>query len=179
MQGKGGSCMNVLGTAARAWLLSAAAATLAFAGETAKQPAHAWDPTKKCAYSTQECLNSMAKKMKSSGWIGIEYDPEKNLSITRVISGSPAEKAGLQVGDVLFAMNGLEIKPENEEAIMAQRKKWTPGMVVRYTVKRDGVARFIDITLGEWPADLLARYIGEHMMMQHAEAGPIAKAPTK
>ena len=41
----------------------------------------------------------MAIKMKASGWIGIEYDPEKDMVITRVVPGSPAEKAGLLVGD--------------------------------------------------------------------------------
>jgi membrane-associated protease RseP (regulator of RpoE activity) len=133
-------------------------------------------PAKKCPHTTQECLNTMAAKMKVAGWIGIEYDPEKDYVITRVVPGSPGEKAGLLPGDQLAALNGVEIREENESALLAARKKWTPGQVVHYTIKRNGLARQVDITLGEWPADLLARYIGEHML-QHAEADAAAPSP--
>jgi C-terminal processing protease CtpA/Prc len=163
--------MNILRNMARAALVFAATGLLASAGEPAKD-------AKKCSYTTQECLNSMAIKMKASGWIGIEYDPEKEMAITRVIPGSPAEKAGLLAGDQLAALNGIEIRPENEEAILKARKQWAPGQVVRYTIRRNGVPKQVDITLGEWPADLLARYIGEHML-QHAEADATAKPPSK
>jgi len=170
--------MNILRNMAGVALVVAAAGLLAFAGEPAKEAGSTGETVKKCPYTTQECLNSMAGKMKASGWIGIEYDPDKGMAITRVVPGSPAEKAGLLVGDQLAALNGIEIRPENEEAIYKARKQWAPGQVVRYTIKRNGAAKQVDITLGEWPADLLARYIGEHML-QHAEADAAAKPPSK
>jgi len=163
--------MSILRSAARAAVVFAAAGALAVAGDPGKD-------SRKCSYTTQECLNSMAVKMKASGWIGIEYDPEKEMAITRVVPGSPAEKAGLVAGDRLAALNGIEIRPENEEAIIKARKQWAPGQVVRYTIMRNGAAKQVDITLGEWPADLLARYIGEHML-QHAEADAAPKPPSK
>lgn len=128
---------------------------------------------KKCPYTTQECLNYMAARLKASGWIGIEYEPEKGNEITRVVVGSPAEKAGLQPGDRLFALNGVEIRKDNQEALEKARKDWAPGQTVHYTVTRNGLPRAVDIVLAPWPADVLARYIGEHML-QHAEADAAA-----
>ena len=151
-------------------------AILALAGEPDKKTGWSDSEHKKCPYTTQECLNSMAAKMKASGWIGIEYDPDKGFVVERVIPGSPAEKAGLLPGDQLATLNGVEIKAENEKALMAARKEWKPGQVVHYTIKRNGATKSIDITLGEWPADVLARYIGEHML-QHAEADAAPPSP--
>jgi predicted metalloprotease with PDZ domain len=124
----------------------------------------------KCPYTTQECLNKMATRMKASGWIGIEYEPADPAGpkVTRVVPGSPAEKAGLQPGDILYALNGVEMRSDNEPALAKARKEWKPGQTVNYTIKRDGVDKHVDVVLGEWPADLLARYIGEHML-QHAQ----------
>ncbi len=159
-------------------LVGLAAAVSAFAGVPVKEPTKEPPKTtekaaeksseKKCPYSTQECLNYMAARLKASGWIGIEYDPEKNNEISRVVAGSPAEKAGLVPGDRLFALNGVEIKPENQEELAKVRKDWAPGQTVHYTVKHGTASRQVDITLAPWPADILARYIGEHML-QHAE----------
>jgi len=157
---------------ARAALLVGATFTWLLAGE----------PVKKCTYSTQECLNHMAESMKASGWIGIEYDIDEKTgesSVIRVIPGSPAEKAGMQAGDVLLVMGGIEISEKNHEAIMKARKEWKPGKTVTYTIKRDGSRLQISVVLGEWPADLLARYIGEHML-EHAEAeSPGSPPPPK
>ena len=54
----------------------------------------------KCTMDTQTCLDKYAAKLKHKGWVGIEMDKakeQKGLLITRVVPGSPAEAAGLQV----------------------------------------------------------------------------------
>ncbi|HYV85685.1 MAG TPA: PDZ domain-containing protein [Patescibacteria group bacterium] len=124
----------------------------------------------KCPYTTQECLNSMAHRLKSAGWIGIEYEPKDpdGPKVTKVVPGSPAEKAGLLPGDILFALNGVEMKSANDDALMKARKEWKPGQAVQYTIKRNGASKQVEVVLGEWPADILARYIGEHML-EHAQ----------
>jgi membrane-associated protease RseP (regulator of RpoE activity) len=135
-------------------------------------------PKEKCPYTTQDCLNHMASRLKASGWIGIEYEPAEGGTITvqKVVPGSPAEKAGLQPGDVLFSINGVEIRNENNAALMKIDRR--PGQTLHYVVKRNGVGKPIDIVLGQWPADLLAKYIGEHML-EHAEADALAQGPPK
>ena len=131
---------------------------------------------KKCNYNTQECLDHMAAKLKSSGWVGIEMDKDETtgaLTVQRVVPGSPAEQAGLQVGDVLFALNGIEISDKNESALKDAKKDWKPGQNVTYTLKRDGRPVQANLTLGAWPADALAKMIGEHML-EHASTEVVA-----
>ena len=130
----------------------------------------------KCPYTTQECLNSMAHRLKSAGWIGIEYEPKDpdGLKVTKVVPGSPAEKAGLLPGDILFALNGVEINNKNEDALSKARQEWKPGQNVNYTVKRDGRSKDIALTLAPMPADVLARFVGEHML-EHASTAVAAK----
>jgi putative serine protease PepD len=62
-----------------------------------------------------------------------------------ILSGSPAEKAGLLGGDIVIALDG---KPINgpEELIVSVRSK-NVGDVVTLTYKRDGVERTISLTL--------------------------------
>ena len=68
-------------------------------------PAFAGGDHGKCKYSTQDCLDHMAIKMKSSGWVGVELDTDlaQGYAVTKVFPGSPAEAAGIQAGDVLVA----------------------------------------------------------------------------
>ena len=133
-------------------------------------PAYAGGYGEKCTASTQECLDKMAAKMRISGWVGLELDKDATTgaySVKRVVAGSPAENVGIQPGDVLFALNGIEINESNSEALKKAKADWAPGQSVTYTIKRDGRDRKVQLTLAPMPADVLARFIGEHML-EHA-----------
>ncbi len=135
-------------------------ATLSIAGESHK-----------CESSTQECLDYMAQKMKDSGWVGIELDyadDGAHMQITKVVPDSPAEGAGMQPGDILFAMYGIELNGENSEKLEQARSEWKPGQQVTYTVQRAGQNHDIDLTLAAMPASVLANWIGRHLMEYHA-----------
>jgi S1-C subfamily serine protease len=123
---------------------------------------------KKCSAPVQECLDHMSSKLKSSGWVGIEFEPgtgpEGGYYITKVVPDSPAEKAGLQPGDVLTALNGVPLTKKNEAELAKVRKQWQPGQSVTYTVERQRQGRDITLTLAPMPADVMAKWIGEHMM---------------
>ena len=145
-------------------------ASLAAAILVAAIPAHAGDGGK-CTYGTQECLDYMATKMQDSGWVGVELDMNEEthgMTVTKVVEGSPAEESGIQPGDALVAINGIELNDENEKKIQADRKNWTPGTSVTWTMQRDGADRDLAITLAPMPADILARYVGQHML-DHAQ----------
>ena len=129
----------------------------------------------KCPLSAQECLNQMTAKFKTSGWVGIEYEPAVNeekasetWTITKVVPGSPAEAGGLVPGDIIFAMYGIEFSKATKEKLSQARKEWKPGQEVVYSVKRDGAEQQITVTLAAWPADVVAQWIGKHMM-EHAQ----------
>jgi S1-C subfamily serine protease len=130
----------------------------------------AGDTHKKCTYNTQECLDHMAAKMKTMGFVGVELDKDEatgGLKVVRVIPDSPAESSGILSGDVLFALNGVRINDDNEKALQKARKEWAPGQSVTYTVKRDGADREIKLTLAPMSADVMAKWIGSHML-EHA-----------
>lgn len=140
-------------------------------------PALAGEGHKKCEYDTQDCLNMMATKMKKSGWIGVDLDKDKEtnaLYIKAVLPDSPAEKSGLKVGDVLYAIDGIVLNEDNEAKIKEAKKRWTPGTSISYTIKRNGYDRKASLTLAPMPADLLAKYIGQHML-EHASVEVAAK----
>ena len=134
-------------------------------------PAWAGHSGEKCTYPTQECLDHMAEKLKASGWVGVELDFDEATGIptvTKVVPGSPAEAAGIQPGDVFAALNGVKINKDNDEALKSARKEWKPGQSVTYTISRNGYDKKVDLTLAPMPADVMAAYIGRHML-DHAQ----------
>jgi C-terminal processing protease CtpA/Prc len=147
----------------RIWILSALLTFVAFT-------ARAGDGMT-CDHSTQECLDYMATKMKSSGYVGVELegieDAPGNL-VKRVLEGGPAEAAGVKAGDVLLVINDVKLVDENMEKVREIWKTSAPGDRVVWTVARGTENVKCPITLGAMPADVLARYVGEHML-QHAQ----------
>ena len=144
-----------------AWILGIlilAVCTLALAGES------------KCTASTQDCLNKMAAKLAARGWVGLELEENEKtggLTVNRVVPYSPATEAGFREGDVLLALNGVGFAEENHEALKEIKQDMKPGTEVTYTVARKGKERDLDVTLTELPEDLLAQWIGNHMI-EHA-----------
>ena len=125
----------------------------------------------KCTASTQECLDKMAAKMQKSGFVGVELETDEatgGYEITRIIPGSPAEESGLEAGDVLIALNGARIGEDNHKAVKKAKKDWAPGQEITYTIQRGGSDREVNLTLAPMPADVLAKWIGQHMM-DHAQ----------
>ena len=147
-------------------------AAIALYGTLAGAPIVAGNSSKKCTMPLKECVDRMSSSLKTTGWVGIEFDnsivSNGGYKVLKVIPGSPAEKAGLQPGDVLYALNGVRIAEENYAALAKARKEWTPGQSVTYTIKREGVDREIALTLAPMPADVMARWIGEHMKEHEA-----------
>jgi S1-C subfamily serine protease len=125
----------------------------------------------KCSATTQDCLNHMVKSLNNRGWVGIEMDDKGGagmMIITRVIDGSPAQKAGFKVGDALVAVNGVAFSEENEKQLKDLQYSMTPGNDFTYTVSRKGSKVDLDVELGTLPKDVKAQWIGNHMM-DHAE----------
>lgn len=127
--------------------------------------------TKKCPLTAQECLDQMATRFKNTGWIGVELDvveDKPGYTVRNVVPGSPAAKAGLQAGDILWSFEGTLLSHENEIILKKLRQeRMRVGSTVTYLVRRGGAEIPVKITLEAWPADLVAKYIGEHML-EHA-----------
>jgi C-terminal processing protease CtpA/Prc len=137
-----------------ALILAVAVAAPAFAGEG------------QCGHETQMCLDYLAN-MGNQGYAGVEMDASDDnskMTITEVVDGAPADKAGLKAGDVLVAVNGISFADEGAMEKIHEAMK--PGSAVTFTVSRNGKEKQGKLTLIEMPADVHARMVGEHML-QH------------
>jgi predicted metalloprotease with PDZ domain len=130
----------------------------------AKNAAYAASHKEGCTATKEECLKHMAEA-RNNGWLGIRYDnTEDGTSVVKdVMKGSPAEKAGFRSGDVLFALNGIEMNEANADRVKAAWKSLKPGSLATYTVKRDGVSKELTPTLGTMPDDVYQAMVAEHM----------------
>ena len=70
----------------------------------------------------------------------------KLLTITKPIAGSPAEKAGLQVGDQIIKIDGKDITNLDAESVR-QKVLGNPGTVVTLTIQRPGQDAPFDIKI--------------------------------
>ncbi len=124
---------------------------------------------KKCSAGAEDCMNKMAAKLRAQGWVGIEAEHGKDGSVTilSVVDGSPADRAGLREGDVLVAMNGITLAEENYPEIKALRAELTVGSDIQYTIVRGGSKKKLEMTLAEIPDNVLASWIGKHMVQDH------------
>ena len=96
-------------------------------------------------------------------YLGITYIPlnpaiaaQLNLSqrngalIRSVVSNSPAERAGLERGDVITAIDNTPLQSDSSLAEIINSHK--PGDKVTLTIVRDGKQQSVSVTLGEMPS---------------------------
>lgn len=86
----------------------------------------------------------------ASRTIGILWQTE-GMIIDEVMPGEPADRAGMQAGDRLVEIAGLEILDFSDYDSAASR--FEPGDIVPYTIERDGVRRTLHVEPGvpvEW-----------------------------
>jgi len=80
----------------------------------------------------------MAELQNRSRYAGVGIQMSPDLIITDVFEGSPAEGAGLQIGDQLIAVNGESIEGMTS-ADTSTRVRGEPGTPVTLTLRRVGV----------------------------------------
>ncbi len=79
--------------------------------------------------------------------IGVYVDTSKDdLLITAPIPGGPAEAAGVKAGDVIVAIDGMDLTPV-PKADRATAIRGAEGTPVRLTIRRTGTPGTIDITV--------------------------------
>jgi S1-C subfamily serine protease len=70
--------------------------------------------------------------------------------ITKIVSGSPAQKAGLKVGDVITTFNGKTVTSAGD--LTAAVSAAQSGEKVTVAFRRDGATKQLSLTLGVQPA---------------------------
>jgi len=103
------------------------------------------------------------------GWLGVSIQnvtdemaramdlrENKGALVAEVLPDSPAEDAGIEVGDVVLEMNGVKVKDANE--LKNRVALLTPDERVEFLINRDGTEKRIYVTIGERPPDLNTYY---------------------
>jgi len=78
--------------------------------------------------------------------------------VQEVIAGSPAEDAGVMIGDIITEVDGTPIDGNHRLADVVSL--YQPGDRVKITVWRAGDTKSITVTLGENPQDGTRPYLG-------------------
>jgi serine protease DegQ len=85
---------------------------------------------------------------KPRGFLGLELDESKNgVTIKSVLPSTPAEDAGLRVGDKLVRVNKDKI--DRIEQVLLSASKSAAGKDLVLTIERDGTEKKITVTLGK------------------------------
>jgi serine protease Do len=109
----------------------------------------------------QEIISSLREHRKvSRGWLGVTIqnvdeatakalglDKTAGALVNSVLEGQPAEKAGIQSGDVILSINGREI--ENTEQLLRVVAQIAPGSRVSVLIWREGQQRTVSLTVAE------------------------------
>jgi serine protease Do len=106
----------------------------------------------------------------SRGSIGIEFNAQENPAIARVygvvtgvtisnvVAGSPADQAGLKVGDTITSVDGRTVK--NGDELVADIASRKPGSKVTLGIVRNGKKQDATVTVAD-RAKLFAARLGE------------------
>jgi serine protease Do len=118
----------------------------------------------------------------SRGSIGIEFSAQPNPAIARiygsgvtvsnVVSGSPADQAGLKIGDTITSVDGKDVKTGDDlVADIASRK---PGSKAKLVFVRNGKKQEATVTIAD-RSKLFASRLGEEDESQSEEAPKASK----
>ncbi|HEX3052865.1 MAG TPA: PDZ domain-containing protein, partial [Aggregatilineaceae bacterium] len=86
-------------------------------------------------------------------WLGIGIsDSDAGVIVGEVVSGSPADDAGLQAGDLILAIDGDEVT--SAQMLTETVQGYAPGDEVTLTVRSGDTESDVTVTLGTRPADI-------------------------
>jgi serine protease Do len=105
----------------------------------------------------------IAKGRVVRGWLGVviqEITPEiaetigvkEGILVAQVAPGSPAERAGLKVGDIIVAVDGEKVREVRD--LQFKIMKTPPGTEVTLTIIRRGKEQTIKARVGEMPEEV-------------------------
>src|SRR6202163_2036557 len=118
----------------------------------------------------------------SRGSIGIEFSAQPNpaiahiygsgVTVSNVVSGSPADEAGLKIGDTITSVDGKDVKSGDDlVADIASRK---PGSKAKLAFVRNGKRQDATVTIAD-RSKLFASRLGEEDENQSEEAPKASK----
>lgn len=123
------------------------------------------------ARSVMDSLISKGKVIR--GWLGVtvqnltpelakqfESKEEKGVLVGDVIEGSPAEKAGIQRGDIIVDFAGRKIEDPNQLRNLVANTE--PNKTVGMTIIRDNKKKTLQVTISDLPGDMQKSSKGDY-----------------
>lgn len=153
-------------TVAMRELQAAIGALRAEMGDIERAQAEVWAATPRVAY---------AYTARPSGYLGVSFDgpnTEERRGEERIIRfyaypkislvepSSPAERAGIRVGDTLLTMNGMDVL----EREISLTKILVPEELLQLRLRRDGSTRDLKVTVGRAPSYVVQRFMSPPAM---------------
>ena len=123
-------------------LMGVALASLVLTGGLAARAAAQDTPRPWLGVSTQEITSDLREGLNYKG---------AGVLVSRVVSDSPASRAGIKNGDVLVSLNSRTIDTPEELTQVVRAAK--VGQSVALSIVHDGVKRSVTAKLAEWPSD--------------------------
>ena len=78
-------------------------------------------------------------------------DGSAGALVVSLVSGGPAQRAGISVGDLIVSFDGKPVSGADMLSGLVQGKQ--PGDTVQVVIERDGSSRTVSVTLGKKPAN--------------------------
>ncbi len=97
-------------------------------------------------------VSSQPLTAKLSARLGIKS--EGGARLTRIYPGTKAQAAGLQIGDVILAIDGSPVtarRQEDTDVLARQIRQYRSGTVTKFSIWREGATRDVEVTLEEQP----------------------------
>jgi len=92
---------------------------------------------------------------KAVGYLGVSTrdpgDNSRGAEIVDLVAGGPAERGGIEIGDLVVDVNGKEVS--GSDGLVGLLRELAPGTRVSVTVERGGDSEKLTVTLGERPAN--------------------------
>jgi putative serine protease PepD len=95
----------------------------------------------------------IAGKTVQHAYLGVQIGDSTNSAgaeVGKIVSGSPADKAGLQVGDIVTAIDGKQV--ESADDLTALVSTYKPGDKATVTVTRNGSTKTLTVNFGQRPS---------------------------
>jgi S1-C subfamily serine protease len=104
------------------------------------------------ASNTNTAASTLAQDS-GGAWLGVQIkDAKDGVTVEEVLAGSPAETAGLKVGDVIQSVDGEAV--DSADQFVTAIQSHLVGDEVTLLVLTGSEAHDVKVTLGERPADL-------------------------
>jgi S1-C subfamily serine protease len=123
----------------------------------------------KCNESPKECEKKIRQILSSKRFLGVTFDSSKGLFVKSVIPDSPAERAGIQPGDVIMIMNGQDCSRADVKKFKEMLHSVKEGSRVTMIVRRDGTFKTLTPQLAAMTEKQIESAIEAHLKEAHSD----------